>query len=228
MQEEKQGNVLFGGLGNASNKKDSRSGDGFMGVIREIEELEKTFVIKGVPEEYKDVWTPNGEIKLWSVPRKTAEILNALVMVSRPKTILELGTSAGYSTLWLAKAAEQYGGKVHTIELAKPKIEMAGKHFQKAGLSECIEQLEGKISDILPRWDKGQIDFVFMDADKKNYLSYLKQLEPFLSEGAVIAADNAIDFKGLMDDYLIYVSESGKYKSRLIEIDNGLMVSVKN
>lgn len=206
----------------------SKFDDNFLNVVREIEELEKTFVIKGVPEEYRGVWTPNGEIKLWSVPRKTAEILNALVMARQPKTILELGTSAGYSTLWLAKAAEQYGGKVYTIELARPKIEMAGKHFQKAGLSEYIEQLRGKISDILPRWNKGQIDFVFMDADKKNYLSYLKQIEPFLSEGAVIAADNAIDFKDLMDDYLIYVSDSGKYESRLIEIDNGLMISVKN
>ena len=66
-----------------------------------------------------------------------------------------------------------------------------------------------------------------MDADKKNYLSYLKQLEPFLSDRAVVTADNAIDFKDLMGDYLSYVLESGLYKSRLIKIDNGIMVSVK-
>lgn len=201
--------------------------DNFLNVAREIEELEKTFIIKGIPKEYAGVWTPNNEIKLWSVPRKTAEMLNAMVLEHRPKTILELGTSAGYSTLWLAQAAKQYGGKVYTVEMAKPKIEMAKNHFQKAGLAEHIKQLEGKVSDILSGWNKGKIDFVFMDADKKNYLSYLKQLEPFLSERAVIAADNAIDFKDLMEDYLSYVSENGAYASQLIEIDNGLMVSVK-
>lgn len=201
--------------------------DDFLNVIQEIEKLEKTFVIKGVPKEYAGVWAPNGEIRLWSLPRRSAKILESLVLERCPKTILELGTSAGYSTLWLARAAKQYGGKVYTIEMAKPKIEMAKNNFKNAGLAEHIEQLEGKVSEVLSGWDKGKIDFVFMDADKKNYLSYLKQLEPFLSDRAVVTADNAIDFKDLMGDYLSYVLESGLYKSRLIKIDNGIMVSVK-
>jgi len=200
--------------------------ENFQKITKELEELDKTFVIKGIPKEYEGIWTPNNEIRLWSIPRQSAEILKLFVLIKQPRLILELGTSAGYSTIWLASSARHYGGKVYTIELAKPKIEIAKKYFQKAGVAENIEQLEGKICDILSDWDK-KIDFVFLDADKENYLFYIKQFEPFLNNNAVIVADNASDYKDFMKDYLIYVTESDKYYSYLLDIDNGLIISVK-
>ena len=66
-----------------------------------------------------------------------------------------------------------------------------------------------------------------MDADKSNYLNYIKQIEPFLNKEAIIISDNAIDFAELMKDYLNYVKSNEKYYSYLIPLDNGLMVSVK-
>ena len=66
-----------------------------------------------------------------------------------------------------------------------------------------------------------------MDADKSNYLNYIKQIEPFLNKGSIIISDNAIDFAKLMKDYLNYVKTNEKYCSYLISLDNGLMVSVK-
>ena len=127
----------------------------------------------------------------------------------------------------MASALKQLGkGKIYTIELAKPKIEMAGKYFKKAKVREYISQLEGEISKLLIKWNK-KIDFVFMDADKINYLSYIKEIEPFLNKRAIIVADNAINFTDLMKDYLHYVKTSEKYFSYLIPLDNGLMVSVK-
>ena len=204
----------------------SKFEENFQKIVEELEALDKTFVIKGSPKEYEKIWVPNNEIRLWSIPRQSAEILKSLVLIKQPKLILELGTSAGYSTIWLASGARHYGGKVYTIELTKPKIEIAKKYFQKAGVAENIEQLEGKIFDILSNWDK-KIDFVFLDADKGNYISYIKQLEPSLSNNAVIVADNASDYRDLMKDYLIYVTTSGKYHSYLLNIDHGLMISVK-
>ena len=204
----------------------SKFEENFQKIAKELEALDKTFVIKGMPKEYEGIWTPNNEIRLWSIPRQSAEILRLLVLIKQPKLILELGTSAGYSTIWLASGARHYGGKVYTIELAKPKIEIAKKYFKKAGIAKHIKKIEGKISDVLRDWDK-KIDFVFLDADKENYLSYIKQLEPFLNNNAVIVADNASDYKDFMKDYLIYVITSDKYHSYLLNIDHGLMVSVK-
>lgn len=201
--------------------------DSFLKVSEELEKLNNTFRIEGSPPEYKGVWLPNNEVRLWSIPRSSAELLKLFVLSRKPKTILELGTSAGYSAIWMASALKEWrGGKIYTIELAKPKIDMAREYFRKAKVEDYIIQLQGEISKVLKEWNK-KIDFVFMDADKSNYLNYIKQIESHLNDGAVIIADNAIDFKHLMKDYLDYVTKSEKYHSYLIPLDNGLMVSIK-
>ena len=198
----------------------------FLETCTELEKLDETFLIQGIPEEYKEIWVPNNEIKLWQIPRTSAEVLKSFALANKSKVILELGTSAGYSAIWLASAARQFDGKVYTIELAKPKIEMARKYFEKAKLDKFIEQIEGKISEVLEKWNK-EIDLVFLDADKQNYLTYIKQFEPFLKKGSVIIADNASDLGHLMKDYIEYVSKNSKYYSFLLNIDHGLLISVK-
>jgi predicted O-methyltransferase YrrM len=191
-----------------------------------LESLDKTFLIEGVPHEYKDVWAPNNEIKLWQIPRTSAEVLRAFALGNKAQTVLELGTSAGYSAIWLASAVEEFGGKVYTVELAKPKIEMAKQSFAEAGLSNSIEQIEGEAGKVLDNWDK-EIDIVFLDADKPNYLSYIQKFEKHLKAGSMIIADNATDFADSMQDYLEYVTTSNRYYSFLLNIDHGLMISIK-
>lgn len=198
----------------------------FLKVCEELEKLDKTFLIKEVPEEYSETWFANNEIRLWQIPRTSAKIIKFIALSNKSKVILELGTSAGYSALWLASAASQFQGRVYTIEIVKTKIKIAKKFFQKAKLDKYITQIEGEISEVLKKWTK-KIDLVFIDADKTNYLAYIKQVEPFLKKGSVVIADNALDQKSLIKNYLNYVSHSSKYYSFLLRIDNGLMISVK-
>lgn len=174
------------------------------------------------------VWTPDGKIRLWSIDRGSAQILRSIALIKKPKNILELGTSAGYSTIWLGSAATEYGGKIFTVEMANPKIEMAKQSFSEAGLTGCITQVEGKISDVLDAWNK-QLDMIFLDADKTNYLFYLKKFETYLlNDGAIIVADNAIDYADYMKDYTDYLYNNVHYTNQLIELGNGLLVSVYN
>lgn len=198
----------------------------FSRVSKELKKYCDNFLIKGVPPEYKGIWLPKKEIRSWAIPERSGHILKMLVLARKPKVTLELGTSFGYSTLWLAYGARQTKGKVYTVELTTPKIEGAKKYFKKAGLDKSIVQIQGLVSSVLNQWDR-KIDFVFMDADKKNYLQYIKKIEPHLSSGAIIIADNATDYGYLMKDYLNYVSNSGRFHSYLLNIDNGLMISVK-
>ena len=156
-------------------------------------------------------------IFLAQVPRRTAELLKIFVLIKKPKIILELGTSAGYSALFLASG----NGKVYTIEKDKRKLELSKKFLKK----DNIIQLEGDISEVLMDW-KEKIDLLFIDADKKKYLKYLKILEPFLNDNVLIIADNATSHKELMQDYIDYVNEN--YNRYLLDIDNGLMISVKS
>ncbi len=200
--------------------------DQFNKVTQELEELARTYSAKKGSPGYEEIWVPGDQVKLWSVPRQTGQLLRLFTLAKKPPIILELGTSAGYSAIWLASAAKEYGGKVYTVELAKPKIRMAEKYFKAAGLDGYIEQIEGKIEEVLNKWDK-TINFVFLDADKMKYATYIQQFEKHLGEGAIIIADNAISHADLMKDYLDYVGKSDSYISHLITIDNGLMVSIK-
>lgn len=195
-------------------------------VFKELEGLEAEWRIDGVPEEYKMIWVPNNEIRLWSVPRSTGELLRALVLAARPKVILELGTSAGYSTIWMATAAQAYGGKIYTVEATKPKIEISSKYFKMAGVTDSIEQIEGMAQDVLEEFDRN-IDFLFLDADKPNYYQYLKTIEPRLNKNAMIVADNAMNFGDYMQDFLDYLEKSDNYVAQMIEMDYGVMTALK-
>jgi|SRR3989344_1770153 len=203
--------------------------ENFFKICKELENLNSSFRIEGFPSEYEGIKAPeyNNEIRLWQIPRSTGQLLKLLVLLKRPNLILELGTSAGYSALWLASGLKELKkGKIYTIELAKPKILMARNYFNKAELNSKIKQIEGDFSKVLSGWNK-RIDFIFMDADKSNYYKYLKIIEPWLNKDAIIIADNALDFKDLMKDYLDYVSKSKKYYSYLLNLDHGLMISIK-
>lgn len=195
-------------------------------VTKELEELDKTYSATKGSKGYENVWVPHDEVRLWSIPRKTGQLLRLFVLARRPQTILELGTSAGYSTIWLAAGARECGGKIYTVEMAQPKIEMATKNFERAGVKDQVEQIKGDIKEVLKKWDK-PLDLVFLDADKMKYLSYVQQFERHLNRGAIIIADNATNFGNLMKDYLEYVTQNENYISHLVELDNGLMISVR-
>jgi caffeoyl-CoA O-methyltransferase len=195
-------------------------------VLAKLEKLEQEWRIEGVPEEYKMIWVPNNEIRLWSVPRSTGQLLRALVLTSQPKVTVELGTSAGYSTLWMASAVKEIGGTIYTVEAAKPKFEMASQHFREAGFEDVIVQKEGMASEVLETFEE-KINFLFLDADKNNYLKYLKIIEPKLDKGAIIVADNAINYGDNMRDFLEYLEINANYSAQMIEIDYGVMVALK-
>lgn len=195
--------------------------------LEELEKLATSYVEPSDTKGYEGVWLPPDDmVRMWSVPKTTAEFLNMFVGKNKPETILELGTSSGYSTLYLAAAAREYGGKVLTIEMAQPKIDIAQSYFDRVGFADDITIMKGKVSDILHSWES-PVDLVFLDADKPNYLTYIKQVEPHLAPGAVVIADNAVDFAYLMPDYIAYMQDSGAYVTELIELDNGLLISYK-
>jgi len=198
----------------------------FEKVAKKLEKLSEEWKIKVIPKGHENIWTPKNEVKLWSIKRRTAELLKFLVVATKSKTVLELGTSAGYSTLWLAYGAKINGGKVYTIELFEPKIKLAQNHFKEAALSDYIVQIHGDINEELNKWNK-PIDFVFMDADKHNYLDYAKKILPHLKKGGIIAADNAINYAHLIKDFLSFVKTNKDLESFILDLDDGLLLAVK-
>jgi predicted O-methyltransferase YrrM len=120
--------------------------------------------------------------------------LSWLVLTSQAKNILEIGTAIGYSTLWLAKAAEQTGGKITTIDMNLQRRKEALDYFARAGVSEQILSLAGDARKVLPSL-AATYDLIFIDAAKGEYLEYLELVYPLIARGGVLVVDNVL-FRG--------------------------------
>lgn len=202
---------------------------------QEIEKIENSWKYKHNSDKRDFGQKVKGEtIKLWSVPRSTAELLEFFTVATKSKKILEIGTSAGYSTLYLAMGATYTKGKVFTIEKLKEKIDLAKNNFRSSNLKN-IEFLVGNAEAILKKKNFGKLDLVFLDADKENYGKYFDILMPLLKKGGFIVADNVFDYGHMMKDYLDKVlgtklpnSQSDRRViSYTLPIDNGVIITRK-
>ena len=141
------------------------------------------------------------------VTPEAGRLLYSLVRASRPTTIVEFGMSLGISAIHLASAVRDNGsGRVVTTELSAVKVAKAKKTFAETGLDDLITVLEGDALTTLADID-GRVEFVLLDGWKELYLPVTKLLEPRLSAGALIIADNTS-----MDDtqpYLDHVRDPG-------------------
>lgn len=167
-------------------------------------------------------------IEAWQIPASSAMLLRFLVLATKSKTIFELGTSIGFSTMWLALGAKETGGRVYTTEIFAPKAELAKKNFKAAGISEQIELIERDITEVLKSWKQGPIDFVFMDADKQRYVRYLELMFPVLADHALIVVDNVGNYRQYMLDFLKSVGKLEKSAVHFLNVDNGLLLISKN
>lgn len=189
--------------------------------LAELERMDESIYFKHLPRKAWPKELIKNKVLLWQVPRTTGTLLAKLVAKTRPKCILELGTSAGYSGLWMLEAYE--GAILHTIEFSPYRFALAQESFLCAGMSKRVIQYNAKIREVLASWEK-KIDFLFIDADKLSYLEYFQKLEPFLRENAVVVVDNMLDSREKTDNLLTYVRKSGKYAVDVLPIDNGLVV----
>ncbi len=126
-----------------------------------------------------------------SVPRRDGRLLRVLVELVRAKKVVELGTSSGYSALWMALGLLRTGGKLTTFEIDPQKIEIAKKAFAEADVAGRITLVAGDAHKKLQSV-KGPLDLVFIDADKQGYPDYLKQLLPKVRVGGLIVAHNMV------------------------------------
>jgi caffeoyl-CoA O-methyltransferase len=137
------------------------------------------------------------EEPLWRISYETGLLLNIMLRHSRATRVLEVGTSSGYSTLFLADAVRQNGGKVYTCEMSPFKCNLARETFEKAGLSDWIVLLEGNALETLEKLE-GPWDLVFLDGMKDEYVFYLTSIWEKVRVGGLVVADNIISHKGTL------------------------------
>jgi predicted O-methyltransferase YrrM len=124
-----------------------------------------------------------------SVPEEDGRLLRVLAESIGAKHAVELGTSTGYSGLWLLLALSKTGGRLTTFEIDRERHAMARSNFERAGVAQSATAVLGDAHVEVTRV-KDSIDLVFIDADKEGYLDYLRKLLPLVRAGGLVVAHN--------------------------------------
>ena len=129
------------------------------------------------------------DLRYLSVSEADGRLMRQLAEVAGARTIVELGTSTGYSGLWFSLALRATDGHLYTHELDPDRAETASKNFERAGVSELITVIVGDAHETVKQHE-GPIDVIFLDADKEGYIDYLAKLLPKLRPGGLVLAHN--------------------------------------
>jgi len=162
----------------------------------------------------------------YNVPYVDGQTLHDIIIKNRYTSALEIGTSTGHSTIWIAWAMSKTGGKVVTIEIDETRHRKALKNIAEAGLSAFVDARLGDAHDLVRKLP-GPFDFVFSDADKEWYQQYFIDIDPKLKVGGCFTTHNVID--GLTDkEYLRYVQTRPDYTTTIDRKSGaGIMISYK-
>ena len=162
-----------------------------------------------------------------NVPYEDGQVLHDLIVNNKYRNALEIGTSTGHSTIWLAWALSKTGGKLITIEIDESRHNQALANLKAAGLAEYVD---ARLADAheLVKSVPGPFDFVFSDADKGWYLQYFKDVDPKLEVGGCFTAHNVLNRYGGIGDFLDYVNGLPHYKTTIDRTSrSGISISFK-
>ncbi|ENU26645.1 O-methyltransferase [Acinetobacter modestus] len=161
-----------------------------------------------------------------NIEAESAKLLGMLVRTQQSKQILEIGTSTGYSTLWLAEAAKSVGGKVQTLEINAFRSAQAKKYAEEFGLESFIDFWVGDASDYLAQATESY-DLILLDAERGCYVSYWNDLKRLLQfSGNTLIVDNMISHAAEVKDFLELIKADENYMSTILPVGAGLCLVV--
>lgn len=161
----------------------------------------------------------------YNLARPSAEILFVLARLTRPKEIVEVGTSNGYASIILGAAVQPFGGRVATIERDGELVEEARKNILDAGLQDVVTVHPGSAYKVLKQLP-GPFSFVFLDATKQEYEGYLERIRPKLAPRALLTADNILSHREELLSFTENVIRDDRFSATVLPIGMGLLVGV--
>lgn len=186
-----------------------------MARMRDLEERDRTDRADGTPRLQR----------LRQIPPETGQFLALLAAAAPEGAYIEIGTSAGYSTLWIALACELLDRRITTFEVLPEKVALARQTFQLAGMGSTIDLVEGDARQHLPAFD--QISFCFLDAEKEVYAEVYELVIPRLVKGGLLVADNAINHQSALQPVLNRALSDERVDALVVPIGKGELVCRK-
>ena len=183
--------------------------------MRELEEIDTRDRSDGTPITHR----------MRQVPPETGQFIALLAAASPDGAHIEIGTSAGYSTLWQTLAARQRGRKITSFEPSEIKIQMARETFRLAGVEEWVDLVQADARLRLERFDR--IGFCFLDAEKDVYRDCYDLIVPRLAPGGLLVADNIISHNDELQALVEYAAADTRVDSMVVAIAKGELVCRK-
>jgi predicted O-methyltransferase YrrM len=161
--------------------------------------------------------------RMLNITPETGQLLAILARAIDARRVLEIGTSNGYSTLWLASAVQ---GHVDTIDHAAHKLTMARANLERAGLIDVVTLHHGRALAVLPTLEPG-FDLVFLDADRSSYLDYFEPIVSLLRPGGLLVTDNVLSHAHELTAFLARVKSDSRLDSVTVPIGKGEELTYK-
>jgi predicted O-methyltransferase YrrM len=165
-------------------------------------------------------------------------LLSLISKIKKPKQILEIGTFTGYSALCLTEGLKK-GGEIHTIDKNEELLQIQNKYFKKSNYRDNIFQYTMDASIMLGKMNK-KFDIIFLDADKKNYVNYLKYIPNILNKNGILIADNVLWYGKVLgkisemdietkaiNQFNKKLKNSKKFQTIILPLRDGISISIK-
>lgn len=158
---------------------------------------------------------------------ESAKFLSSLVLAKGPKSVLEIGTSTGYSTLWLAYGLRhQSDTQFVSLDIDCTRSEIARTHLQAVGLAGIVTLIVQNALDFLEH-NHHPFDFIFLDAERGQYLTYCNYLHASLLAGSVLIVDNVISHADEVSDFIMTFDSDSRYLCTTLPLGSGLFMAVR-
>lgn len=163
----------------------------------------------------------------WNISSQSGNFMNMLIKLMKAKDVLEIGTSNGYSGLWIADALKETGGHLITIEFWEKRQCLAREYFKKCGLSDIITCKIGSAYDVIKDEIKQEFDLIFIDANKQEYIKFFEAVHPLLKKGGVILADNITSHAKKVAPFVEAISNHEEYQVQILDLPDGMLMAYK-
>jgi predicted O-methyltransferase YrrM len=156
----------------------------------------------------------------------SAHLISILVRASGVTRAIEIGTSNGYSTIWLAWSLAPTGGKIVSIDRNPSKHALARENLRRAGFFDKVDLRTGDAAEIVPQLE-GPFDLVFLDADRRKFPEVMQILLPKLAPKVLVIADNVLSHAEEIAEYLKLVSNLADFQHTSVPVGKGLSIAYR-
>jgi predicted O-methyltransferase YrrM len=172
-------------------------------------------------------WMRDNQTGMWNISPREGLYLYNLVIKHHLKRGLEIGTSNGYSSIWVASGMSSTGGHLLTLEIDEERAKLARENFDAAGVASFVTLEQVDALEEIPKL-QGKFDFVFIDAGKSDYVRFLDMVLPLVPPGGVIVAHNVKDMADALQDFIQRVKTHPQLKTTFVKPGpGGFSVSIK-